>query len=85
VLYCRAACRMLVLVPLDDVDPDTLGHHWRRIWPMVLVCRNELQRVRTGGEHLCLAGAKVQVVEVVTAFSTESESRGIGGFPKPLR
>jgi hypothetical protein len=23
--------------------------------------------------------------ETVTAFSTESESRGIGGFPKPLR
>ena len=39
---------------------------------------------RTGKQHAG-SGPVNQPPKAFTAFSTESESRGIGGFPKPLR
>ena len=52
----------------------------RETWSLVLVWRN-----RTNIVAYHRRGVGLDQERATTAFSTESESRGIGGFPKPLR
>jgi hypothetical protein len=66
--YSGAAGRVLVLVLIDDIDSDALGHHWGRMRQMVLVAKEELQGMWTGSESdigLSLARAKVQMIEII--------------------